>query len=165
MKNFKYLSCIAFHLLLQPPVFGQTNSATMENNKMIANQFYSEVINKGDTVLMKTIMADDFIDHNAPPMQPKGSEGFKQFLKMLGSAFPDIQVKVDDMLSDGNKVIVRLTVEGTQTGVLLGNIPPSGMHAVWTGIDILKIENGKITERWSQRDLLGMLRQIGAINK
>jgi len=49
------------------------------------------------------------------------------------------------MISGGDKVAERLSVSGTQTGVLMGNIPPGGKHAVWTGIDILKIENGIIT--------------------
>lgn len=108
-------------------------------------------------------MDKGFVDHNATPNLPKGIEGFKQFLAMVATAFPDIRVKVEDMLADENKVVVRLHVSGTQTGVLMGNIPPSGKYATWTGIDILKIDNGKITERWSQRDLLGMMKQIGAV--
>gem|GEM_PF-4904778 len=64
----------------------------MENNKAIAQRFYSEVINKGDTTTMKSIMATDFIDHNASPNQPKGIEGFRQFLIMAATAFPDIQI-------------------------------------------------------------------------
>ena len=142
----------------------QINSIMIEKNKSIASQFYSDVINKGDTVIMKLIMAENFIDHNAAPNLPKGIEGFKQFLTMVGTAFPDVQVKIEEIITEGDKVVVRLTINGTQTGVLMGNIPPSGKHAVWTGIDILKIENGKITERWSQRDLLGLMKQIGAVN-
>ena len=135
----------------------------INDNKSIINQFFSEVINKGDTVVMKNLMSDKFIDHYAASNLPKGIEGFTQFFKMISTAFPNLQVKVEDMISEGDKVVVRLTISGTQTGVLLGNIPPSGKHATWTGIDIFKIENGKITDRWSQRDIMGMMRQIGAI--
>ena len=163
MKNLKTIFNIATVLFIHLHLYAQTNSNMTRNYKAIANQFYSEVINKGDTAVMKLIMAENFIDHNAAPNLPKGIEGFKQFLTMVATAFPDIQVKVEDVLADSDKVVVRLTVSGTQTGVLMGNIPPSGKHATWTGIDILKIENGKITERWSQRDLLGMMKQIGAV--
>src|SRR5258705_3165373 len=149
MKNSKMISGIIGLMLLQINLIAQTNSTMIEKNKHIANQFYSEVINKGDTALLNSIMAENFIDHNAAPDLPKGMEGFKQFLTMVGTAFPDIQIKVQEMLTDGDKVVVRLTVSGTQTGVLMRTIPPSGKHAVWTGIDILKIEKEKITDRWS----------------
>lgn len=132
--------------------------------KELAKQFYEDVINRGDEVVMKMIVAENFIDHYASPNLPKGVEGFKEFLKMIATAFPDIQVKVEDMIAEGDKIVVRLTIEGTHNGMLLGKIPPSGKKAVWTGIDILKIENGIITERWSQRDLLDLMRQIGVIS-
>jgi steroid delta-isomerase-like uncharacterized protein len=136
---------------------------TDNSNISIAGQFYSEVINKGNNALMDTIVSQDFTDHNAAPEQPKGIPGLKQFLSMVSTAFPDVQVRVEQILEADDWVVVRLSISGTQTGVLLGTIPPSGKHAIWTGIDILKFENGKITDRWSQRDLLGMMRQIGAI--
>lgn len=58
---------------------------------------------------------------------------------------------------------VRLTITGIHSGMLMGKIPPTGKKIFWSGIDILRIKNGKITDRWSQRDLLGMMRQIGVI--
>lgn len=136
---------------------------TMEKNKELAVKFYQVVINEGNDTVMKQIMAEDFIDHNASPDLPKGIEGFKTFLKMIASAFPDINVKTEDILAEGDKVTVRLTVTGTHKGVLLGKFPPSGKKASWSGIDILKVSNGMIVERWSQRDLLGMMRQLGLI--
>jgi len=140
-----------------------TNKTEEEKNEIIASQFYNDVINKGDSSVMKLIMAEDFIDHNATQKQPTGITDFKQFLKMISTAFPDIQVKVEDMISENDKVVVRITVSGTQTGLFMGKISASGKYAVWNGIDIFKIENGKITERWSQRDLLSLMRQIGAL--
>ena len=134
-----------------------------EENKILAAQFYSEVVNKGEQVAMEKIVSVNFVDHYAPPTAPQGIVGLKQFLKMVSTAFPDIQVAIEEMIAEKNKVAVRLTVTGTQTGVLMGTIPPGGKHAVWTGIDIIKVENGKITDRWVQRDLLSMMRQIGAI--
>jgi steroid delta-isomerase-like uncharacterized protein len=138
-------------------------NATDNPNTSIAGQFYSEVINKGNTALMESILSKDFTDHNAAPEQPQGIPGLKQFLSMVSTAFPDVQVQIEQTIDAGDSVVVRLSISGTQTGILLGNIPPSGRHAIWTGIDILKFKNGKITDRWSQRDLLGMMRQIGAI--
>jgi len=139
------------------------STMSLEGNKRIARQFYENVINKADYALASQILANNFWDHGDPPDQPKGVEGLKQFLSMITTAFPDIQVEIEDMLADENTVAVRLKVSGTQKGVLMGTIPPSGKHAVWSGMDFLKISEGKIVERWSVRDLLGLMQQIGAI--
>ncbi|MFI5170957.1 MAG: ester cyclase [Chitinophagales bacterium] len=163
MKTFKTILSITILMLPLLNLTAQTTPTMTEKNKSIAIQFYSDVINEGDTVVMHLIMAENFVDHYADPALPKGIEGFQQFLTMVATAYPDVQVSVEEMIAEGDKVAVRLTVSGTQTGMLLGKIPPSGNHAVWTGIDILKIENEKITERWSERDLLGMMKQIGVI--
>jgi steroid delta-isomerase-like uncharacterized protein len=112
---------------------------------------------------MKLLISEDFIDHNAIQKQPNGIQGFKQFLTMMRTAFPDIHVKVEDIISDNDKVVVRSSISGTQTGLLMGKIPASGKHVVWNGIDIFKINDGKITDRWSQRDLFSLMEQIGAL--
>lgn len=143
--------------------YSQSTIKMTTDMKTIAAQLYKEVINKGDTGLLKAIMAENFIDHYAAANQPKGSEGFKQFLTMITNAFPDIQVRVEDIITEGNKAVVRLSITGTHTGMLMGSISPTGKQASWTGIDILTIENGKITERWSLRDMLGMMKQIGVV--
>ena len=163
MKYFAKLVCLILATAIHLNVFTQSNVNMKEKNLSIAKQFYNEVINKGDNDLMKSIMSENFVDHYAAPNIPKGIEGFKQFLGMVGTAFPDIQVTVDEMFCDDDKVAVCLTVSGSHTGILLGSIPPTGKHAVWTGIDVLKIESGKITERWSQRDIFGMMKQIGVV--
>ena len=129
----------------------------------LANRFYSDVINKGDLVAMNDTVSEDFTDHFAPPNSKPGLDGFKDFLGMVSAAFPDIRITVEDLIVGNNKVVARLTIEGTHTGNLMGNIPPTHKHATWTGIDILQITNGKITDRWSQRDLLSLIKQLGVI--
>lgn len=135
----------------------------MKNNKELISRFYSEVVNKGDLATMKLILSEKFIDHYAAPDASQGQEGFRNFLQMVTQAFPDLNVVVDDLISEGDQVVARLTIRGTQTGLLMGRIPPSGKPAVWNGIDIFKVQNGLIAERWSLRDMLGMMRQVGAL--
>lgn len=134
----------------------------MEKNKQHVVHFYNDVLNKGDMELLNNIMSEDFIDHNAPPEQPQGIQGFKQFLKMITTAFPDLKIIIEDIFAEGNKVIARLTITGTHTG-FLGSIPPSNKIAKWTGIDILEIKNDKIVGRWNERNLLSLMKQIGAV--
>lgn len=139
-----------------------TNGEAMETNKEIAMQLYNEVINKGKLEKLESIMDPNYRDHLAP-QQPPGIQGFKDFLKMVSTAFPDIQVRVEDVIAEKDRVAIRLSVSGTHTGILMGEIQPTGKPAKWTGIDILRIENGKIRDRWSERNLLSMMKQIGAI--
>jgi steroid delta-isomerase-like uncharacterized protein len=134
----------------------------MEANKEIAKRFYEEIINEGRMEAAGALMDPGFRDHLAP-QQPPGIQGFADFLKMVATAFPDIQVEIEDLFGEGDRIAVRLSVAGTHTGVLMGSIPPTGKPARWTGIDILRIENGKIKDRWSERNLLSMLKQIGAV--
>src|SRR5680860_758706 len=128
---------------------------SIESNKALVNRFYHDVINEGNFGLADEIMAPDFVDHNAPPGPAPGVEGFKQFISMLGNAFTDIRVEVEDIIAEENNVAARVRVSGTHTGTLLGKIPATGKHATWTGIDIIGIADGKIQERWSERSLLG----------
>ena len=107
------------------------------------------------------LYAENFIDYNSDSEQ-QGIEGFKQFLQMVSTAFPDLHIDIKDVLAEGNKVIARLNISGTQTGNL-GTFLPSNKKASWTGIDILEIKNNKITGRWSERNLLSLMKQIGAI--
>lgn len=133
-----------------------------EENKRIAKRFYEEAINLGKDAVMDEVMAEGFVEHGARPGQ--GRDGFKQFLKSLAAAFPDIRVTIEDLVAEDDKVAARVTVRGTHQGMLMGNIAPTGVSATWTGIDILQIKEGRIAARWSERDLLGLLRQLGVVD-
>lgn len=129
-----------------------------EENKAIVKRFYDEALNKGDMSAAEEILASNYVDDG----ELLGIVGFKQFFSMVSSVFPDIQVKIEDMVVEGDKVAVRLTVHGTQKGSFRG-FPPTDKHATWTGMDFLRLAGGKIAERWSVRDFLSMLQQVGAI--
>jgi steroid delta-isomerase-like uncharacterized protein len=129
-------------------------------NKALVRRFYAEIVNKGDMTLADELMAQDYIEHGNPA--GSGLDGFKKFVAMLAAAFPDLQVVIEDMIAEADKVVARVTVSGTHQGLLLGSIAPTGKHVTWTGIDIFQIAHGRIVGRWNQRDLLGLMRQIDA---
>jgi len=134
-----------------------------ENEASVARRFYEEVLNKGDFAVANEILDTDFFDHGSPIESPKGTEGFKQFFAMVSSIFPDIQVAIEDIVAGDGKVAVRLTVRGTQKGSFRG-FPATGKYVSWTGIDILHFSGSKISQRWGERDFLGMLLQLGLIS-
>ncbi len=133
-----------------------------EEVKSVIHRFYEQLINRADFQSAEDILADDFHDHDLSDIRI-GTEGLKSLLTMLTTAFPDIHVEIEDIVVEGDTAAVRLRVTGTQNGVLMGTIPPSGKHAVWSGMDFLKLSDGRIVERYGVRDRLGLMQQIGAI--
>jgi steroid delta-isomerase-like uncharacterized protein len=135
-----------------------------EGNKNLARRFMEEVYNKGNVDLIDKVVAPDYVDHdpNSPEGMGGGADGAKQFVEMYRSAFPDLQMTVEDLIAEGDKVVVRWTARGTHQGELMG-IPPSGNRVEVTGISVDRIEGGKFVEGWANYDALGMMQQIGAV--
>src|SRR5437867_12557901 len=127
-----------------------------EANKTIVRRLYEEVWNTGDLDKANAVLAADFVDHAAPPGFATGLEGAKQVFSMYRAAFPDLQIVVEDLVADGDRVVARWRSRGTHQGPLMG-IPPTGKQVVTTGIDIHRIADGKIVEHWATFDQLGML--------
>jgi predicted ester cyclase len=71
-------------------------------------------------------------------------------------------MKIEDSIAEGDKVTVRITVEGTHQGGQLG-VAPTGRRIKIAGVVIIRIANGQIVEGWNSWDQLGLLRQIGAL--
>ena len=130
-----------------------------EQNKFLATRFYEEILNGRRMDVADEIMSPEYVDHSAAA---PGLENFKIYLTMITSVFPDIKVTIEDLFADEDKVAVRLTIRGAQMGSFSG-FPPAGRQATWTGMDIIHFSNGRITERWSERDFLNMLLQLGHV--
>jgi predicted ester cyclase len=91
-----------------------------------------------------------------------GLEAYKQFILMYITAFPDARFTIDDIIAEGDTVVVRYTARGTHQGNLMG-IPPTGKQASVTTIGIFRIVNGKAVEQWINCDDLGLLQQLGVV--
>ena len=134
-----------------------------EENKAMVRRFFKEFITKGDLSVADELMAEDFVDHNpAGPNQGPGREGTKQLFAGRRLAFPDAAVAVEDQISEGDKVVSRLTITGTHQGEFMG-IPATGKSFSIGAVAIFRIEGGKIVERWGQTDNIGMMQQLGVI--
>ena len=92
-------------------------------------------------------MVPGFVDHNAEPDQAPGAEGVKEVFHSMRSGFPDLKLSPEAIYTDGDTVIARLRMTGTHSGEYFG-IPPTGKSVDITGIDIVRIEEGKAVERW-----------------
>lgn len=135
-----------------------------EANKAIVIQFYEEIFNKGDLNLADKVIAPNAVNHDPtmPPGIPGGPPGVKAAVTMLRSSFPDDHHTIEDLVAEGDKVVVRLTHSGTHQGSFLG-LPPTGKHIRQSSIHIFRFADGKLVEAWANRDDLGLMQQLGAI--
>jgi len=134
-----------------------------EQNKALVRRLMSEVFNRGNISLIDELFAPDFVEHEElPPGIPAGSEGVKQLTTMFRSAFPDFKATINDIIAEGDKVVIRQTWSGTHKGEFMG-IPPTGKSVSFGVIDTVRIAGGKIVEHWGQMDSMGMMQQLGAI--
>jgi steroid delta-isomerase-like uncharacterized protein len=138
-----------------------TSAASGEANKALVRRFYEEVESGGRLELIDELFAPTFVD-TGHPERGSGPESVRAHVIEMRTRFPDLTVTVDQLLVDGEWVVARLTSHGTHLGAFAG-IAPTGKTATWTGVALRRIENGRIVEQWTKHDMLGMLRQLGAL--
>lgn len=133
-----------------------------EANKALVRRFYEE-IDKGNIEAMDELVAEDYVDHNPPPFPglASGREGLKQAFKLFLEATPGHH-DIEEQIAEGDKVVTRLTSYGKHEGDLPG-APRTGRDLKMTSITIHRIANGKLVEKWSAKDELSLLIQIGVI--
>ena len=131
-----------------------------DDNKTIVRRVFTEIINRGNLGLADTLVAPGYVYHGSGGLEVRGPEGFKQVVTMYRSAFPDLNMTIDDIVEEGDKVVTRWTGRGTHKGNLAG-LPPTGRTATVTGILITRLSNGKLVEDHESFDEIGMLRQLG----
>jgi steroid delta-isomerase-like uncharacterized protein len=133
-----------------------------ESEKTIAQRFNEDVWGRGDEAALEELLDPDFVDHDALPGQSPDREGHRQILAAFRSAFPDLNVTTEDVVAEGDRVVTRWTARGTHQGDLMG-IAPTGKGVTIKGIDVLRVAEGRIVERWAQFNDLEMMQQLGVV--
>lgn len=135
-----------------------------EESKALVRRFYEE-IDRGNIAAMDELVAADYVDHSPPPFPGLGGglEGLKQAFRIFWEATPG-RHEIEDQVAEGDKVVTRLTVSGKHEGDLPG-IPRTGAELQMTATVVHRIENGKLAEKWSNKDDLGFLQQLGVMPK
>lgn len=130
-------------------------------NKELVRRFY-RAIDNGDLDAMDELVAEDYIDHSPPPFPgfASGRKGLKQAFRLFWDTTPGTH-RIEDQIAEDDKVVTRLTAHGVHEGDLPG-IPATGHQLTVTATVIHRIENGKLVEKWSNKDVLGLLQQLGA---
>lgn len=129
----------------------------------IARRLIEEVWNNRKVDLVNELVAPSHrnIDANSPDLG-NGPEGYKRLVALYTTAFPDLKLKLNDTVSEGDKIVMAWTVTGTHKGELRG-IAPTNKKISVEGITISRHANGKIAESRVNWDALGMMQQLGAV--
>ena len=134
-----------------------------EENKAIARRLNDEVWTKGRLEVIDELIADDFVTTVVgAPEQIRGPQGFREFVVMYRTAFPDLRISVEEQIAEGETVVTRWTATGTHEGELMG-IAATGKQVTTAGINVDRVAGGKLVGGWGLFDQLGLLQQIGAV--
>ena len=130
-------------------------------NAELVRQLYRDLFTDWKLDSIERFFSDDFHSTEMPPGTPNGPVGVRQFYGWLRAAFPDLRYIVDDLIVQGDKVVVRWHWSATHRGPFRG-IAPTGKHVGIGGIAIYRVVGDKLVQRWVEADLLGLFRTLGA---
>jgi len=135
----------------------------MNNYKKDVILWYEAFTNK-DPALLDRILHETWVDIPSPPGTPAGPEGAKPLLAGLTTTFPDLKLTIEDILQEGDKVVVRARMAGTQKGAFMG-FPSKNRKMDIQVVDIHEFKDGKIVRTWHTEDWMSGLRQLGVFEK
>ena len=135
---------------------------SVEENKALVKRFYAE-IDRGNIDIIDELVDENYLDHNPPPFPvPPGREGVKESFRIFKEATPGHH-NIEDQIAEGDRVVTRLTSIGTHEGDLPG-APRTGNDMKLTSITIHRVADGRLVEKWSEKDVMALLIAIGKMD-
>jgi steroid delta-isomerase-like uncharacterized protein len=132
----------------------------MKEIKAVSRRLIEDVFNQGRYDKIDDLLARDFVVHSGGTEQ--GREEFAGMIRAYRGGLPDYLCTIDDQIAEGDRVVTRWTVRGTQTAELIG-VPATGRQVILTGVAIDRVADGKIVETWLEADIHRMLQDLGVI--
>lgn len=133
-----------------------------EENKAIVIRLLEEGFNANNPAVFDEMLAGSFVNHDPAQAAVVDREGLKRHWAAVCAAFPDNRTVVEDLITEGDRVVKRARWQGTHTGELQG-IPPTGKQVTLPSISIYRIAGGKVGELWWGYDNLSLLQQLGVL--
>jgi predicted ester cyclase len=140
-------------------IAGRMSEARREATLKAVRAFY-DFWNTGDAALLKQAIAENFTDRTLPPGRPQGPEGPAFASRQFRVAVPDLKVTVEKMIVADNYVTVHMSFTGHFTGTF-GSTQGKGQPILFIATDLIKVENGRITDNWHIEDNLTLLQEMG----
>lgn len=135
----------------------------VDENKEVVSRLINEFVNEGNEAVADELLTEDYVRYD--PDAPSGAQGadeFKEMIRTFGTAFPDAEVNIEEMIGEGDLVVFRGTETGTHEGDFVGH-EPTGETFEITGLAMHRVRDGQITETWANWDMLGMMQQLGIV--
>jgi steroid delta-isomerase-like uncharacterized protein len=130
-------------------------------NKELVRRFYKEVYADWNMALVDAVLSPHFVSHDWPE-GARGPQAFREYYSAIRAAVPDARYVVDELIAEGDRVVVRWRLLGTHQGAFRG-LAPTGRAITLKGVAVYRLEDGKLMERWVVSDLYGMLAEVGAM--
>ena len=133
-----------------------------EENKAIVRRMTEEFYNQGNVESAERFFAATYVHHDPASPHMRDRDGLKQGLRAFLTGCPDLHITIDQLLAEGDMVTKRWTYHATHTSDLSG-LPPTGKRITMSGLELFRLEGGKIVECWLGYDNLSLLQQLGVI--
>jgi len=135
-------------------------TTSTEDAKAVVRRNTEEVQGRGNFDLFEELFAEDFVDHTTQPGATPDKAGVRKLYTYLRVAFPDFHAEIHWQIADGDRVTTYKTYYGTHEGPFLG-VAPTHRKIHFESVDVMRVQNGKITDHWGVGNLLSLMRQIG----
>lgn len=133
------------------------------DNKSVVRRFIQEGLNNRNPELIIDTYSENYVGHDPERPTPRTIADLQQGMAgLLGNVFPDGQYSIERLFAEGDLVAWHWIFRATHQGELMG-IPATGKQIVFGGINIFRLEEGKVVEDWVYRDTTGLMRQLGAL--
>jgi len=134
----------------------------LERNKTVVRDYIDALFTRGDLSAVDHYLAEDFVNHDPPFGLRAGTEGIRAAAAAIRAGFPDWHSELHRLIAEGDYVVEHFTASGTHRGEVFG-AAPTGATVALQGMQIFRLADGIIVERWGRLDELGMLRQLGVV--
>jgi steroid delta-isomerase-like uncharacterized protein len=132
------------------------------SNEITMRRFVEQVINNGDFPVLDEVIHRNYVYHS-PDQVLQGPEALRDLFTAYRTAFPDLHIEIEELVSAGNKTVISFTLSGTHEGDLMG-IAATGRQVKVSGMTLSHFENGKIVEEWELLDQLTLFQQLGIVS-
>ena len=153
-------TCFFFACTQQQPVDNRAS-----RNKERIQQFYDQLVNAHNAEMVDSFFTADVKDHMDELSEPiVGADSMKSGFREFFATFPDAHLQTHFMVAEGDTVVAKVTMTGTNTGPLRGG-PPTGKAINVSGTAVFVLKDGKINERWRNFDDVAMMQQLGMMGR